>query len=300
MLRSASPEVSVIICTYNTRDLTCECLDKLKKSIEILGKPVETIVVENGTDGTGVVIKKKYPWVKLLTPTENTGFAKGNNLGIKASSKKTKYYLFLNTDALIAPETLYKAIDFMENNENCDVLGCKLKFGDGRIQPSAGYLPNPVNTTLWMFGLDRFSKNPVHPKDKNFFKTDRKVGWVMGAFLFMKQGVLEKTKGFDETFFMYMEEVEWCRRINDKGFGIWYSPTFEITHLDKASSGYDIRKPLTREIQGLKYYLKRYYTNYDLIMKIVILVGVTARWLCFGLKGDRERSGIYRDILGVI
>jgi GT2 family glycosyltransferase len=297
MPNTKSPEISVIICTYNTKDLTCKCLDRLKKSIDFLGKPVETIVIENGIDGTGEVVKKKYSWVKLLEPTQNTGFAKGNNLGIKASSKNTKYYLFLNTDALVDAETLSKAVEFMENHNTCQVLGCKLKFGDGRMQPSAGYLPNPFNTALWMFGLDKFSVSPVHPKNKEFFDKDRRVGWVMGAFLFMRREVVGKTKGFDENFFMYMEEVDWCKRISDEKLEIWYSPSFEITHLDKASSGFDVRKPLTREIQGLRYYLKRYYPNYDFIMKPIIWLGVAERLLVFSLTGDKNRADIYRDIL---
>jgi GT2 family glycosyltransferase len=297
MHKDATPEITVIICTYNTKGLTCECLDKLKKSIDYLGRPVETIVIENGMDGTGNVIKDKYSWVKLLEPAENLGFAKGNNLGIKASNKRTKYYLFLNTDVLVAPETLSRATQFIKDSESCDVLGCRLKFGDGRMQPSAGFLPDPFNTVLWMLGLDRFSVRPVHPRQKQFFEKDRQVGWVMGAFLFMKREVVEKTKGFDENFFMYMEEVEWCRRINNLKFEIWYTPSFEITHLDKASSGFDKGKPLTREIQGLKYYLKRYYPNYDLMMKVVIWFGVAERWLIFSLIGDKLRAGIYHDIL---
>ncbi len=300
MHNSVAPEISVIICSYNTKDLTSQCLDKLKKSIDYLEKPVETILIENGTDGTGEIVKNKYSWVKLLDPGENTGFAKGNNLGIKISNKKTKYYLFLNTDSLVAPETLSKAVRFMNYNENCDVLGCKLKFVDGKMQPSAGYLPDPFNTMLWMFGLDKFSLKPVHPKQKQFFDKDRKLGWVMGAFLFMKREVVEKTKGFDEKFFMYMEEVEWSRRINDQGFAIWYTPSFEITHLDKASSGHDIGKPLNREIQGLRYYLKKYYPDYDFMMKVVIWFGVVERWLVFGLTGDKLRAGIYHDILKVL
>ncbi len=295
-----SPLISIIICTYNTKDLTCECLDKLKTSIDFLKRPVETIVVENGNDGTGAVIKKKYPWVKLIEPSENTGFAKGNNLGIKLSDKNTKYYLLLNTDALVEKETLKKAVEFMEGNSDCDVMGCRLKFGDGRMQPSAGFLPTPENTTYWMLGLDALTDKQVHPKTADFFQKDRQVEWVMGAFLFMKSEVVKKTKGFDETFFMYMEEVEWCKRINDTGFKIWYTPGFEITHLDKASSGFDLRKPLTREMQGLVYYLKKYFPNSNLYMKIVIWLGVLGRFVGFGLLGNKLRSDIYKDILKVL
>lgn len=298
--KQVSVEISVIICTYNTKELTCECLDRLKKSIDFLNKPVEVVVIENGSDGTGAVIKKKYSWVKLVEPSENTGFAKGNNLGIKASDKQARYYLFLNTDALVSPDTLSKALRFMENHIDCAAMGCKLKFGDGRMQPSAGFLPDPVNTIFWMLGLDRFSGKPVHPKDKEFFRKEREVGWVMGAFLLMRREIVEKTKGFDETFFMYMEEVDWCQRIHKLGLKIWYTPGFEITHLDKASSQYNIEKPLTREIQGLRYYLKRYYPSYDFLIRVIIWFGVFGRWLGFNLIGDKNRASIYGNILKVI
>ena len=121
----------------------------------------------------------------------------------------------------------------------------------------------------------------------------------MGAFLFIKSEVYKKTGGFDENFFMYMEEVDWCERIAKAGFQIWYTPSFEITHLDKASSGFDLTKPLTREIQGLRYYLKKYYPKYDFIMGTVIWLGVFGRFLGFSLLGD-PRAKIYGEILKVI
>lgn len=293
-------EISIIICTYNTKNITCKCLDNLKKSIDYLKKPVDVILIENGTDGTGNEVKKKYPWVKLIEPRENTGFAKGNNLGIKNANKNTKYYLFLNSDVLVNPETLSKSVSFMEENIECSVLGCKLKLDDGNMQPSAGYLPNPNNTTLWMLGLDKFSLEPVHPKKLVFFSNDRRVGWVMGAFLFMRNDVVTKTHGFDEKLFMYMEEVEWCKRINDAGYEIWYTPSFQIIHLDKTSSNNDIKKPLTNEIVGLKYYLSKYHPNSKLIMRFVIWLGVVIRWFVFYIIGNNYKASIYKNILKVI
>lgn len=300
MQSSKLPEICVIICTYNTKELTCKCLDKLKLSIGYLKKSVEVVVVENGTDGTGKLLKERYPWVKVIEPKENTGFAKGNNLGVRKSSQKAKYYLFLNTDALVKKETLAKSVAFIQSDSGRDVFGCRLILGNGKMQPSAGFLPAPFNTFLWMVGLDKFSPFPVHPKDQKFFASDRKVGWVMGAYLFMKKEVFEKTNGFDESFFMYMEEVDWCRRINKSGYNIWYTPGFEITHLDKASSNFDPTKPLMREIEGLKYYFGKYYPGSAFLMNAIIKLGVFGRWVGFSIKKDKLRSGIYYNILKVI
>lgn len=300
-----APEVCIIICTYNTKDLTCTCLDKLKKSIDYLNKPAEVIVVENGTDGTGKLIKEKYKWVDLIEPIENTGFAKGNNLGIKRSSGKAKYYLFLNTDALVKPETLRKSVKFMENHYGCDVLGCKLLLGDGSLQSSAGFLPTPASIWTLLWGLDlvpilnKFTKS-IHPKRMDFFTKDREVGWVMGAYLFMKKEVIQKTHGFDENLFMYMEEVDWCKRIQDAGFKIWYTPSFEITHLDKASSKNDpvkYRKIFRLEILGAIYFFKKYYPSSVKWVLPVIKIGLYARVLAFSLIGNKMRKLAYLETL---
>ena len=192
LLRSKQMEISIIICTYNTKSITLECLDKLKKKHRLFKKKVEVILIENGTDGTGIVIKSKYPWVKVIDLNENTGFAKGNNLGIKIASKNSKYFLFLNTDAFVNQETLLKSVSFMEKNDECSVLGCKLKLDDGSTQPSAGFLPTPLSVFTWILGIDLLPivshlLNQFHPKFKEFFKKDSRVGWVMGAFFIYAQ-----------------------------------------------------------------------------------------------------------------
>ena len=301
--KKTSPLISVIICTFNTKDMTIRCLRNLKKSIDSLDKGVEVIVVENGTDGTGTLLKNKFPWVKVIEPSENTGFAKGNNLGLKASNKKSKYYLLLNTDAFVKSETLTRAVDFMKAHDSCDVLGCRLNFGNGKLQGSGGYLPTPFSVFSWIWGFDllpfvnRFLKS-VHPQNPNFFKVERKVGWVMGAFLLMRHEVVDKTRGFDENFFMYMEEVEWCRRINDLGFNIWYTPSFAITHLDKASSKKypdKLRKIYRNEILGVIYYLRKYYPTHIKWMLPIIKLGLYTRIFVFTLIGNKMRQEAYLE-----
>jgi len=302
-MHDGAPEISVIICTYNTRDITLKCLERLRESIEYLKKEVEIIVVDNGTDDTANTIRKEFPWIKILKTGENLGFAKGNNLGIRESDKSTKYYLFLNSDALIKDDTLKNACEFLENHNDCDVLGCGLRLDDGKFQPSGGFLPTPFSTFTWILGIDllpgvkRFLK-PFHQKYNNFYKSDRKIGWVMGAFLFMKREVIEKTKGFDDNFFMYMEEVEWERRIKDAGFSTWYTPSFEITHLDKTSSKNDpekMRNIFQKEILGVVYFLKKYYPNQISWVLPVVKFGLLARSAAFFVLGNKERQKAYLE-----
>ena len=300
-MRNKSPEISVIVCSYNTKDVTLKCLERLKESEDYLGRLVEIIVIENGTDGTAAAVTEEFPWIKILMPGENLGFAKGNNLGIKESDKNSKYYLFLNSDALVKEDTLKKACEFMENHNNCGVVSCKLRLENGKSQPNGGYLPTPFLVATWILGIDllpgvRHFLHAFHQKDNKFFESDRKVGWVMGAFLFMKREVIEKTKGFDESFFMYMEEVEWERRICDAGFTIWFTSGFEITHLDKTSSRGDpekFRKIFQNEILGVVYFLKKYYPNQIFWTLPVIKLGLIARIVGFSILGNKLRQDVY-------
>jgi GT2 family glycosyltransferase len=303
--QNKSPLITVVICTYNTKEITLRCLDKLKIGIDHLTQPVETIVVENGTDGTGKILKDKYAWVKVLEPKENTGFARGNNFGIKKSDKRSQYFLFLNSDALVKKETLLRSVEFMEKNVDCDAHGCKLVLANGKMQPSAGYLPSPFSVFTWIWGMDLIpflNKNlkQVHPKDREFFRNVKKVGWVMGAYLFIKRNVVEKTGGFDENFFMYMEEVEWCKRIADSGYDIYYTPGFSVTHLDKASSRKypeKMRKVYVNEILGIIYYLKRYHKNSLIWLLPLIKIGVAARIFAFAITGNELRKDAYKEAL---
>jgi GT2 family glycosyltransferase len=141
---------------------------------------------------------------------------------------------------------------------------------------------------------------PFHPRDKDFFKKNREVGWTMGAFLFMKMEVFKKSKGFDENFFMYMEEVEWCRRVKEAGYKIWYTPEFWVTHVDKASAmgkPEELAKIFRREILGFVYYLKKNYPSQKTWFIPVIKVGVMVRLFAFTLLHSKMRQDAYKQTL---
>lgn len=296
--------LTIVIVSWNTRDITDVCLQKLKLAVDKVSRSlnVEVIVVDNASsDGSFEMISQKHRWVKLVNSGSNLGYAKGNNFGVKHSNPRFKYLLLLNNDAYVRPDTLENCLNFFSSNPGCDVLGCGLVFADGRFQPSAGYLPTPASSWTWLWGIDRlpFIKDflkPVHPNSRKYFEFDRPVGWTMGAFLFMKRTVFAKTRGFDESFFLYMEEVEWCRRVRDLGFAVWYTPRFNITHLDK-SHALKIPEKLSQiirlEILGLVYFLKRYYSGSLFWLLPVIKIGVFARWLAFSLIGNNMRSRAY-------
>ena len=291
-------DLTVIILSYNTKDITSRCLAKLKTAISYseqkLKNKVTVIVLDNGSsDGSLQMVKTDFPWAYVIGMEQNTGFSKGNNIAMRKA--KTPFILLLNSDVYLEEESLYKAIAYFRVNPNCDVLGARLNYPDGRLQPSAGKLPNPLNIVFWIFGLRGF-----HPKGKSYFSKAHQVGWVMGAFLMLKKKVFDATGGFDENLFMHMEEIEWCKRITDRGFKIWHVPQIEVVHLHGASTDFDLSASFANELKGIKYYLKKHYPVYYLPVKFFLLVGLVLRAVAFWVLGKPKRAKVYLEGLGVV
>ncbi|MFH1535897.1 MAG: glycosyltransferase family 2 protein [Patescibacteria group bacterium] len=291
-------DLTVIILSYNTKDVTSRCLKRLQSSVVScqtkFKNKITTFVVDNGSiDGSAQMIKTDYPWVKLIESKENTGFSKGNNIVMRKA--KTSFVLLLNSDVYLEEESLYKAIAYFRVNLNCDVMGARLNYPDGRLQSSSGNLPNPLNIIFWILGLGGF-----HPKGKNYFSKAHQVGWVMGAFLMLKKKVFDSTGGFDENIFMHMEEVEWCKRIKNKGFKIWYVPQVEVVHLHGASTNLDLTSSFANELKGIKYYVKKHYPFSYLPVKFFLLVGLVLRAVAFWMLKNPKRAKVYWEGLGVV
>lgn len=301
-------DLSVVILSYNTKDITGRCLDKLKISKDYcekkLGNKVEVIVLDNGSsDSSAQMIRSDYPWVKLITQSENLGFSKGNNLAM--SQTKNPFILLLNSDVYLEEESLYKALAYFRVNLNCDVLGAKLKYASGQLQPSAGFLPNPLNTIFWILGISFLPAigkltNPFHPTYKSFFQKAHQVGWTSGAFFMLKREVFERTLGFDERLFMYMEEVEWCKRIRNLGYKIWYVPQIEVIHLHGASSNFDLTRQYIDELKGIKYYFVKHFKPAYLLVKLFLVIGLILRTIAFSLLGKTKRARVYMEGLKAV
>lgn len=295
----AELDLSVIILSFNTKDITRRCLSRLQSSViscqSKLKNKIKVIVLDNASeDGSAQAIKEEFKWVKLIKSKENTGFARGNNLAMKQSSNP--YILLLNSDVYLEENSLYKALAYFRVNLNCDALGARLKYSDGRLQSSAGALPNPLNIIFWILGLG----GGFHPKNKRYFSKAHQVGWVMGAFLMLKRQVFEKTGGFDENLFMHMEEVEWCKRIKDLGHKIWYVPSVEAVHLHGASTNFDLSASFLNELKGIKYYLQNHYPQFYLLTKLFLILGLILRIIVFSILRKRDRARVYMKGLRVI
>lgn len=302
-------DLSIIILSYNTKDITNECLRRLQVAVDRVQKKlnnkIEVIILDNASsDGSAEMVKQNHDWVQLIESKVNTGYSKGNNIALKKA--KNPLILLLNSDVFVQEDTIYKAVEYFKNAQ-CDVLGPKMVFADGSFQPSAGNLPNPFNIPAWILGLSlipfirRFTA-PFHPNYKSFFQSPTvvSVGWVTGAFFMMRRQVYESVGGFDEDIFMYLDEVDLCKRIKNKGFRIWYVPNIQVTHLHGASSKFDMTEAFVNELKGLKVYFKKYYYGWYLLVKLFLIIGLILRIVAFSLLLKTSRAKSYMKGLSVI
>jgi len=296
-------DLSVIIVSYNTRKILMKCLAKLKSSIKFvedrLPLSVKVIVVDNGSkDGTSEAIEKRFPEVKIIRNKINVGFGRANNQAMKSAI--TNYILLLNSDVFVGKHTLYDTYSYMSENNSIDVMGVRLSFADGSFQPCGGNLPTPWRTSLWILGVDalpvvKYFTRPIHQLSPYFYMRKRRLEWLSGAFFVLRREVFEKTGGFDEELAMYTEDIEWCKRINDLGFKIFFNPKIGVTHLVGASSSSG-EKTIENVLKGIIYFHKKHYP--DTLQRLIKIIrfGVSLRYLFFRLLKNQTKKNAYLRI----
>jgi len=291
--------LSIIIPSYNTEKLLACCLHSIYRQTK--ETDYEVIVVDNGSNYNikhqiRQLADKKLK-IKLIQNQCNLGFAKACNQGLKKTAGD--YILFLNSDTIILDEAIDKAVNLLKKNKNIDILGCQLLNSDKTIQPSAGYLPKLRQIFYMMFFIDDlpFLKEiikPFHQQAIAFYQKDRAVDWVTGAFLLVRREVVDKIKGFDEDYFMYAEEVDFCYRAKKAGFGIFYTPSARIIHLKEASPRLPGERAVLGEYKGLKLFFQKNKPAWELpILRFLLKIGALLRVFVFGIllnNGEKKQA----------
>lgn len=234
---NSSPEISVLIVSFNTLDLLRECLQSVER--ESAGLRTEVLVVDNQSrDGSPEMIEREFPAVRLLRSQENLGFGAANNLALSAA--RGRYAVLLNSDAFLCPNALRLAVEQMDRHPEAGLAGARLVGRDFSWQPSARMFPNIFTDAFVFTGLAG-----RYPKSRIFGRSDRtwadpleaaEVDWVPGAFSILRAEALAKVGAFDPRFFLYLEEVDLCRRMKQAGYRIWYWPEIVVIHLGGESS----------------------------------------------------------------
>jgi GT2 family glycosyltransferase len=231
------PEASILIVSFNTRDLLRECVQTVQR--ESSGVSYEIIVIDNASrDGSADMVEAEFPEARLIRSQINLGFAAANNRGFEIA--RGRYIVLLNSDAFLCPGTLRLSIDHMNAHPYAGLAAGRLVGRDDSWQPSARMFPSPLNAMLAMSGLAA-----RYPKSRFFGRADRTwadpldpalVDWVPGAYSIIRRDVLDRVGFFDERFFLYYEEVDLCRRIKTAKNQIWYWPDITAVHLGGESA----------------------------------------------------------------
>lgn len=234
---SAAPDVSVIVVSFNTRDVLHECLQSLLKEVSAFGH--EVFVVDNAsTDGSAAMVRDAFPQVCLIESKTNLGFGAANNLALE--SARGRYIVLLNSDAFLSPGALSRAVQHMEATPGCALGGGRLIGRDGSWQPSARMFHSLWRDASVLTGLAaRFPKSRLcGGLDRTWadWSVGCEVDWVPGAFSIVRSSALKQVGVFDPAFFLYYEEVDLCVRLKQAGYSIWYWPDVVITHLGGESS----------------------------------------------------------------
>ncbi len=240
--RDGDPDLSVIVVNYNTRHLLQEMMAALLHAAE--GLSLQIIVIDNASrDGSVEYIRANWPQLELIANSTNVGFGRANNQALPLL--RGRNVLLLNTDAFVAAESLQVALAQLERHADCGILGVRLTGRDGSVQPSCRYFPTPWNILLIRTGLYRIFPGTQLVDDATW--NDHQAAecdWVPGAFFMIRRAVIDQVGLFDPRYFLYFEEVDFCRTAKGAGWKVLYCPDTDVVHIggESAKSDGDLTK----------------------------------------------------------
>ena len=250
-------------------------------------------VVDNGsTDGTVEDLTDEFPGVKVIANTENAGFAKANNMAIRES--EADFVFLLNPDTILVNNALKIFLDFMEEKTNEHVGCCGGSLYDKEMAPQIAYgnFPSLEETIFNVFRLKklfpRYYREKLRTSTENRRDEMRRVGYIVGADMFIRKSALEKTGLLDESFFLYFEDTELCFRMKRHGFDSYIVPEAKIIHLvaQSSSKSTKIEKIAIREKSRFLFFRKCYGDGVARMVKALLVFKQATRLL----SGSRKKN----------
>lgn len=253
------PDLSIIIVSWNTRELLLGCLAAITPAAASLR--VETLVVDNGsTDGTPEAVRRQFPAVRLIEPGHNLGFSGGNNRGLALATGR--YLCLLNPDTAAQPGSLAALVAHLEAHPALGAVGPRLLNADGSEQAVGFRFPSLAQVALDLFPFGgRFAASqlngryPHEPRDHAF-----PIDFPLGACIVARRAAVEATGPLDEGFYMYSEEVDWCRQMRAAGWEIACLPTAEVVHFGGQSTGQQPARMFLELHRSRARYFRRYHS----------------------------------------
>ena len=266
--------LTISIVNYNAGEYLLKCLQSIEE-VKAEAK-INVVVLDNASvDDSIARAKEKYPSVKFVESKENLGFGRGQNVILKDLS--TEYVLILNPDTELESGVLTKTLDYMEKNPGVGMLTCRIVLPDGTVDLTAHRgLPTPWASFLY-FVLKNDSL--YHLTGRNMTEA-HEVDAISGSFMLTKKSVLEKIGLFDEDYFMYGEDVEFCLRAKRLGIKVDYFSQPQLTHLGQVSGS--SRGAILGEYKGLKYIYQKHQPAWQyFVLRLLLKVGALLRLIIF-------------------
>jgi N-acetylglucosaminyl-diphospho-decaprenol L-rhamnosyltransferase len=227
-------ELSIIVVNWNTRELLRSCLKSIYATVHDLG--VEVFVVDNASsDGSQAMVEAEFPLVRLIRNADNVGFARANNQAIQLN--RARHVLLLNSDAVLQDGTVQAMVKVLDSNPRVGIVGAQLFNPDGSFQASFADFPSVLGELLLATSLARYVHSPSYPNyPPQRSQQPRLCDWVSGACLMARMEAIHQVGALDETYFMYSEETDWCFRMRQAGWLIYYEPAARVIHWNGQSS----------------------------------------------------------------
>jgi len=278
-------DVSIVIVNYNTMDLLRDCLRSIarhRKEIE-----TEVIVVDNASsDGSQSMVQTEFPTVNLIENIDNQGFAKANNTGIKATAGR--YVALVNSDVVVLEDCLDTLVHFMDEHPVVAVSGPRILNADLSLQPSCRRFPSLWNNFSQAVGLSRVFSGSRFFGDWTMkywsHDTERSVDALSGCFWLVRREAMDEVGLLDEQFFMYGEDLDWCKRFHDAGWDVRFYPEAQAIHYGGGSSACaPVKFFLEMQKADLQYWKKHHGRFRQICYAVIIFLRHTVRLLCLGI-----------------
>ncbi len=266
-------ELSIILVNYNGLPHLPGCLDSIRR---FSPPESEVILVDNASqDGSADFVEREYPWVQLMRSVSNLGFAGGNNLA--AAHAKGRFLLLLNTDTMLL-EPLAPAMKWLDKNAEYGILSIGMADSEGVLRACTGRFPSPARLAL-------FRRMLIAP-DEYKGRLSCEVDWVQGSFLLIRRHLWQELNGLDGRYFMYVEDVDLCRRAYEQGKKCAFLPQMQYTHF-----GGFCPARFPAQVANLALYVDQHMKGLPRIAsKVVLLLGCTARVVWYSLRAVATRD----------
>jgi len=253
--------LSVIVVSYRSRDHVLKCFASLRDAVGDLD--VGVVMVDNDSRDGGIeAVAERFPDAQVIANRENVGYARAVNQGIRASD--SEFVLVMNPDCEVRPGAIATLIDYLRGHPQAAVVGPKILNADGSLEYSARAYPDHLT-----FLFNRYSLLtrlfPSNPFSRRYLLTDwdhatvREVDWMSGACLMVRREAIDQVGAMDEAFFMFNEDVDWCRRMRLAGWAVTYVPDAVVVHRVGASKSKVAPKIIYERHRGMIHYFHKHH-----------------------------------------